>query len=178
MGHRAGLRDEKRIAAAEGYLALGMSGHALRELDAIEGRVKEKRAGHIERLRGDCLSGSGRFEEAIQAYRRSLAADGSKTAALVGIGCCFKRTGRLAEAVAAMERAYRLAPREPVVLYNLACYHALLGDKNLALSWLGRAIRLEKSVRELAATDQDFDQLRDDPDFQFVAGTRKARGTV
>ena len=72
----------------------------------------------------------------------------------------------------------------PVVLYNIACYYSLAGDKAQALSWLGRALRMEtalrkqmteepefgrKSLRELIPDEPDFDQLRNDPDFQYIA---------
>ena len=57
-----------------------------------------------------------------------------------------------------------------VVLYNLGCYYALAGDKELALSWLGRAIRREQRFRALVGNESDFDEFRQDPDFQFVIG--------
>jgi hypothetical protein len=87
-----------------------------------------------------------------------------------------------------MEEAYRAHPKVPVVLYNIACYHSLAGDKRQALSWLGRALRMEASLRKLVPDDpdlqalalrtslrdlipdeSDFDSLRNDPDFQYLA---------
>jgi hypothetical protein len=72
-----------------------------------------------------------------------------------------------------MEEANRLSPNEPIIMYNLSCYFALAGNKTQALSWLGRALRKEKSLRKLIPEESDFDRLRDDPDFQFVIGSRK-----
>jgi len=59
------------------------------------------------------------------------------------------------------------------VLYNLACYFALASDKVHALSWLGRAIRMESSLRELIPDETDFDSLRDDADFRLIVEERK-----
>jgi hypothetical protein len=69
-----------------------------------------------------------------------------------------------------MMAAYQFHEEEPIVLYNLACYFALAGDKAHALSWLGRAIRMESSLRELVPDETDFDQLRQDADFQMIVG--------
>ncbi|NOX54523.1 MAG: hypothetical protein GXP27_08805, partial [Planctomycetes bacterium] len=46
----------------------------------------------------------------------------------------------------------------------------LAGDKDGALRWLGRALRMDPSLRELIPEETDFDPLRNDPDFRFVAG--------
>ena len=69
-----------------------------------------------------------------------------------------------------MMAAYQFHEDEPIVLYNLACYFALAGDKPQALSWLGRAIRMESSLRELVPDETDFDELRRDADFQMIVG--------
>lgn len=69
-----------------------------------------------------------------------------------------------------MEQAYQASPKQPIVLYNLSCYFSLAGDKAQALSWLGRALRIEPTLRELIPDESDFDPLRNDPDFQFVIG--------
>ena len=61
----------------------------------------------------------------------------------IGLAWCLKRTDRLEEAIDVMMAAYQFHEDEPIVLYNLACYFALAGDKPQALSWLGRAIRME-----------------------------------
>ena len=54
-----------------------------------------------------------------------------------------------------------------------ACYFALAGDKAHALSWLGRAIRMESSLRELVPDETDCDQLRQESDFQMLVGEKE-----
>lgn len=49
--------------------------------------------------------------------------------------------------------------------YNLACLEALTNHPEAAIKHLGRAIALEPKAKEYAAKDEDFDALRDRPDF-------------
>jgi hypothetical protein len=67
-----------------------------------------------------------------------------------------------------MEQAYKISPKEAVILYNLSCYWSLAGNKTQSLSWLGRALRMDASYRQLIDDETDFDPLRHDPDFQMI----------
>ena len=64
-----------------------------------------------------------------------------------------------------------------VVHYNLACYYSLAGDKEEALSWLARAIRLDASFRDQVAKESDFDPIRNDPDFQYLIQLAKPKSS-
>jgi uncharacterized Ntn-hydrolase superfamily protein len=46
------------------------------------------------------------------------------------------------------------------LLYNLACYEALAGRADAAVEHARRALELEPSLRELAASDPDLDSIR------------------
>jgi len=54
--------------------------------------------------------------------------------------------------------------------YNAACFEAVAGDKDAAIEQLRRAVALDRSAREHAATDTDLDPLRDDPRFEELVG--------
>lgn len=166
MALSARARRERRLEAARGYLALDMPKQALRELNAIDSPDDCPFAAH--QLRGEALRQHADYESALAAYRRALAVEPTDLSVLLGMAWCFKRTDRLPEAIGAMEQAYLAAPKEAIVLYNLACYHCLAGHKAEALSWLGRSLRLDGSLRKLIRDESDFDSLRQDPDFQFV----------
>jgi hypothetical protein len=56
-------------------------------------------------------------------------------------------------------------PGNPHVLYNTACFEALAGRRERALAHLRQALEIEPNVREWAAKDEDFDSIRDDPDW-------------
>ena len=49
--------------------------------------------------------------------------------------------------------------------YNLACLEALTKNGDAAIEHLKRAIELEPQAKEYAAKDEDFDDLRNDPEF-------------
>jgi len=49
--------------------------------------------------------------------------------------------------------------------YNLACLEALTKNRDGAIEHLKRAIELDPQAKEYAANDNDFDWLRDDPEF-------------
>jgi len=168
MVEKADRQRERRLEAARGYLLLDMADHALAELLAIRDPGQCRFA--LDELRGEACRQLRQYDEAIAHYERALRERSNDLSALLGIAWCYKRTDQLPRAIAAMDRAYDAQPDEPIVLYNLACYFALDGDKARALSWLGRALRMKSSLRTLIPDEHDFDSLRDDPDFQFVAG--------
>lgn len=57
-------------------------------------------------------------------------------------------------------------PDAGIVLYNLACVEAILGETEPALDHLRRSIELEERFREFAETDEDFEAMRERPEFQ------------
>jgi tetratricopeptide (TPR) repeat protein len=56
-------------------------------------------------------------------------------------------------------------PDHPSLLYNLACFESLAGKHDEALAHLQRAAELEPKYAGYAATDGDFDAMRDAPGF-------------
>jgi tetratricopeptide (TPR) repeat protein len=156
----------RRLESVEGYLLLGMPGQALRELDALRNGGFDSPV--VARVRAEALRDLHRYADALAEYEYLDASQPDDLTTLMGMGWCLKRLDRLHEAIEALQRAYRAHPDEPVVLYNLACYLCLAGDKTQCLSWLGRALRMEPNLRQLIVRESDFDNLREDPDFQFV----------
>jgi uncharacterized Ntn-hydrolase superfamily protein len=69
--------------------------------------------------------------------------------------------GRHLEAVAAMRRMLDRDPDDAMSLYNVACFESLAGARDEALAHLRRAVAVDPSYRELAASDRDFDPIRD-----------------
>ena len=159
-------RRERLLEAARGYLTLEMPDHALRELRRIDSSDKD--LFDIYQLRGESLRQKKEHEEALAVFSRALEERPDDLTVLMGMAWCFKRIGQLPNAISTMEQAYQASPKESIILYNLSCYYSLAGDKAQALSWLGRALRMEPALREIIPDESDFDSLRNDPDFQFV----------
>jgi len=162
---------ERALEAAEGYVMLEMPRHALRTLAGIADDGEDRF--ELHKLRGEALRLEEEYEAALVAFDKALSESSDDVSVLLGMAWCYKRTDQLHRAIDMMERAYQAAPQESIVLYNLACYFALDGNKASALSWLGRALRMQRSLRKLIPDETDFDGLRSDPDFQFIVGIRK-----
>jgi quercetin dioxygenase-like cupin family protein len=86
----------------------------------------------------------------------------------------FFRAARLPpeEALALVEGAEGYAVESASYQYNLACFRALAGRRDEALAALRSALEQDRErIRAWAEKDEDFDSLRDDP--EFVALLRK-----
>lgn len=156
----------RRLIASEGYIALNMPDHALRELDGI-GDLGDD-VFNASMLRGEALLLKHDHGNALDAYRQAHFNNPMDLNALLRIAWCLKRVDQLHLAIDTMKLAYELHKNVPVVLYNMSCYYALAGDKENALSWLGRSLRMDREFLEKIADESDFDSLRNDPDFQYL----------
>ena len=168
MDQKVRSSRDRELAAAEGYITLGMYSHALASLDKI--MDPEDAAFELNYQRGDALRHLDRHDEALVAFHRAFDETPDDVDLLMAMAWCYKRTNQLPRAITSMEQAYRLAPKQAVILYNLSCYWSLAGNKTQSLSWLGRALRMDKdnSLRRLIDDESDFDTLRNDPDFQLI----------
>ena len=79
-------------------------------------------------------------------------------------------SGDHAKAVEILRSVVDEHPEAGIVLYNLACVETLVGEPEQALEHLRRAIELEERFRELARTDEDFETIRDRPEFRELVG--------
>jgi len=159
-------RQHRLLEAARGYLELNMPDNAmgeLRQIQAFENCAFDWHLlmGHAQRLKSD-------YRTALLSFGKALDNRPRSTKVLMGMAWCHKRLDDIDQAISLCERAQQLEPQNAVIQFNLACYMCLAGDKSRALSWLGRALRLDASLVELTADESDFDALRDDPDFQMI----------
>ena len=167
MPRTAQIRRQKLLNAAEGYLMLELPELALDSLNDIADPHRASFQVHF--LRGEAYRQLQEHKAALIEYQQAYAENPEDVPLLMAMAWSFKRTGQLIQAIEAAECAYRLSPREAVLLYNMACYWSVAGNKKQSLSWLGRALRMDKSLRKLIPEEHDFDSLRDDPDFQLIA---------
>jgi tetratricopeptide (TPR) repeat protein len=82
----------------------------------------------------------------------------------------FYQAGEYAEAA---DRGRELAdahPEYPGLLYNVACCESLAGRTADAIEHLRLAIERSERFRSFAASDSDFDPIRDEPAFKDLVG--------
>ncbi len=83
----------------------------------------------------------------------------------------YQRLGDPKRAMATMRAAWESDPDDWASNYHYACLLALQGHGDEALEKLARAVELNAKAAQLAAGDEDFASIRDDPRFaSAVAG--------
>src|SRR5438309_6933617 len=102
MDEKARSRQEKLLAAAEGYMALGMHQHALASLGQIE-LSGEGEAFPVNFLRGEALRNLERHADALVAFHRALEEKPEDVSLLMAMAWCYKRTDQLPRAITSME---------------------------------------------------------------------------
>jgi tetratricopeptide (TPR) repeat protein len=151
------------LKAAEGYLELAMPDQALGELNQITDFGEQAYVVYI--FRGQAYRDKRDHAPALKNFREAHLLRPTELSPLMNMAWCYKRLDQLPQAIDAMKLAYKSHKETPQVLYNLACYFALAGEKDNALSWLGRSLRLDRTLLADIPTETDFDSLRNDSDF-------------
>lgn len=160
------VQVERALIHAEGYFELGMPVQALEVLERVRHLINNDPAGLC--IYGEALRILGRYEEALPPLRRAIELQPGIIPAYIALGWCAKRTGRLGEAIEALSKAAEIVPNDALVHYNLACYLSLAGRRDEALQELREAIRLDKTFRDHARSESDFDPLRGDDEFEAL----------
>lgn len=162
------VRHQRILREAEGYLELGLPQAALDTL----ARIAEPGTflGQKLYLTGEALRALERNAEAIPVLEQAAELRPSEISVWLALGWCYKRCGRIDSAIGALEKAEEVAPEDAIVHYNLACYLSLAGRKDDAINRLARALNIDPDYRDMVGTESDFDPIRDDPEFQSLAG--------
>jgi len=146
------------------YDELGMYGEALADYN----RSLELRPDHPTTLcnRGSVYAKLGRHEEALADYNRSLELRPDHPTTLYNRGTTYAKLGKHEEALVDYNRSLELSPGDSATLYNLACLFSLRRKTNDARAYLEQAIEKNEKYRQMAKTDEDFDNIRDDIRFK------------
>jgi len=169
MGRIGADQIVRKLDEAEGYLMLELPEKALEILTARDDWSTMKFEASF--LTGEALRALDRYREALVPLEAAAKLRPGDLSAAMALGWCYKRTQRLAQAIDALERAVPENLDEPLLHYNLACYWSLAGDSTKAVESLEEAFDLDPDLRDLAATESDFDPIRSDRAFgRLVAG--------
>ena len=121
--------------------------------------------GRVFHLRGQLLREKQDYSSAVSWLQRATDIDASNLDIYLGLGWYYKRLGRIDLAIESLERAVDIEDSTGIIQYNLSCYWALAGHVKLALTHLSNAFDINATLRDLVATEEDFDPIRTDPDF-------------
>ena len=119
-------------------------------------------------IRAKTLLKAGRTDEAQALYEQALVLDPGLVDALNNLGFIYLRKTDYVSAGKHFEKAIRLKPDYVDAYYNLACVYALEGKSAQSLSYLKKAVMLDKAEKDWAGRDQDLQKLRGLPEFQDI----------
>jgi predicted Zn-dependent protease len=148
------------VRIAEGYSELGMFEDALEELSQLDA-VQQDRV-EVLRMRVDILLRKQEWQDALNLSLRFCDVNPNQPYGYVHAAFCLHELGRTSEAKQTLLDGPAALLDEPVYYYNLACYDTVLGNLEQAKVYLRASFRLDKSFRELAKTDPDLEQIRDE----------------
>jgi tetratricopeptide (TPR) repeat protein len=121
--------------------------------------------------RGNTYGEIGKYDEALSDYNRALELKPDYPNAFNNRGIAYHKLGRYDEALRDFNHTLELKPDDPCTLYNLACLFSFWSKPDEALDYLQKAIKGDKKYRKMAKTDEDLDNIRDDPRFnKLLAG--------
>lgn len=127
--------------------------------------------------KGIALEELGRFDEALETYDKALHFKPDDYNALSNKCVPLISLGRYDEVIESCNKALTIKPGYSDAYYNRACAYALMGgEREKALSDLKKAIELDERHRVEARDDEDFESLRDDPEFRELVGLSEKDG--
>ena len=115
--------------------------------------------------RGNALDEVKRYDEALADFNRSLKLRPDNPATFHNRGNTLRRLNRYDEALADYNRSLKLRPDHPDTMYDVARLYSLWKRYEESLRWLEKAIARDPSCRGEASEDQDFEGLRNDPEW-------------
>lgn len=150
---------QRRIAAAQGYVELGLHNEARDELAALPVEV-HGRVDVIE-ITLLCLMGERRWEEAFALASKLCLQEPSEPGGFIHAAFCLHEMERTAEALDFLGRGPAELRTKPEYFYNMGCYHAKLGQEDKALRYLRQAFEMDGGLRRYARKDPDLAALRE-----------------
>jgi tetratricopeptide (TPR) repeat protein len=66
------------------------------------------------------------------------------------------------------DKSLSLSPNNSWTHWNIAAYYALKGEKEKSLSALGKAVRINGTLKQLSKTDKRFQSLWNEIDFKKI----------
>ena len=152
------MLPQRRIAYAQGYLALGMVAEAAAELGQLPAGDAQRPEALAVRLA--ILHEQEKWNEVRDLARELVSHTPGEPALWVSWAYATRRAESLYAAEQILLNAERHHPTEATIQFNLGCYACQRGDLPTARTRVDRAIALDAKFAQLAATDPDLAPLR------------------
>jgi serine/threonine protein kinase/Tfp pilus assembly protein PilF len=148
------------------YLTAGRNDEAIEQLQKTL-ELDPNYPSALTRL-GRAYAVKGEYDQAVKYIRKAIAVDNTP-GRLVQLGDVYARWGKTQEALDVIQELTSVSDKRYVSPSLIAGIYARLGEKGLALWWLERAKKQDRSK----LSDPDFDSLRSDPKFKVIEARLK-----
>jgi tetratricopeptide (TPR) repeat protein len=115
---------------------------------------------------GNFYSDIKKYDEAEKSFERAILLNTNFLDARNNLGNVYIKTGKIDKALLEFEKIIKLNPNYSTAYYNIACVYSLKKDKYRALEFLEQSIKMDKSLKEVARNDSDFDNIRNEIRFK------------
>jgi Flp pilus assembly protein TadD len=153
------LELSKRLAYASGYLQLGMTAEAAKELARVPDEFRSEPAVLVARLQVEIVAGHWTKAAELGARLTTLAPDQAQS--WISWAFAVRRSKGIEPAREILQKALRLHRQEPTIIYNLACYACQLGKVDEARELLEETFAMGPEMRAMALEDEDLEPLRE-----------------
>lgn len=151
------------LNSAEGYMLLGMFEEALCEVEKVLAIDPEDVvAGELKCI---FLSQMKKYDIAEKHLLFLIEIQPDNPDLYVQLAFIKRRTEGLEVAIKAITKALKIDPNLAIANYNIACYYCLQNEFEKAFYHLEKAIEMDVSYAEEAKKDEDFDKIRNYPEF-------------
>jgi Flp pilus assembly protein TadD len=151
---------ERHLAAASGFLELGLPLDADAELDEIDAGLRTD--WRVLALRVNIYGEIGSWDLMREAARQLTAILPARPEWSVGLAYATRRAESIEAAECVLLAAKARFPEDVAIRYNLACYTTQMGKLPAARKHLKEAIRLNPAHRAMALEDLDLEPLWSD----------------
>lgn len=137
---------------------------------ALEDKLPEahRALGHFHELSAD-------YEKAAEEYQKALAGNSDYTDAQIGLGQVYCALKKYDSALEQLNSALKAHPELTYVYYAIASVYSMRGDKDLAISWLQKAVDRGFSNVEHINRDSFLNPIRKDPRFVKLLSALKKK---
>ncbi len=149
----------QQLTRLEGYIELRLFAEATEILESLDNSVRESPP--VLSMEIALCIAEERYNRGLFLAHTLCEKSPELHSGFIHGAYCLHELGRTDEALAYLQAGPESLQREPTYFYNLACYQAVLGNRDMAISWLGQAIRLDPDFHSLALKDPDLRLIRD-----------------
>ncbi len=116
--------------------------------------------------RGWSYSGLGNYNQALADLNKAAQMDPKNPYVYQMRAWAHNGFGDKRKTLDDFDKSLSLSPNNSWTHWNIAVYYALIGEKEKSLAALGKAIRINSSLKKIAKTNKNFQSLWSDVDFK------------